>query len=245
MPTHYHDDHVAGLNLLRETEGAQTWVADNFADLLEHPSRYDVPCLWYDPIAVDHRLPLEQPIHWEEYELRLYEQPGHTLYAVAITFEDDGKKIVAIGDQQGTDGKLNNYVYKNKFRSHDYRLSAELYRRLNPDVILSGHWDPLEATPEYLDRLARDGEALKTLHDLLLPLEQLDMGAEGFCAWIKPYQLELRQGEAADITVDVLNPLPSRELMTVTLIAPEGWSIKVSEQRLELEPQAIARLHFA
>ncbi|MBO7743077.1 MBL fold metallo-hydrolase [Paenibacillus sp. MWE-103] len=244
IPTHYHDDHVAGLNLLRDAEGAKTWVADNFADLLEHPSRYDVPCIWYDPIPVDRRLPLEQPIRWEEYELQLYEQPGHTLYAAAIAFEVDGKKVVAIGDQQGTDGKLNNYVYKNKFRSQDYTLSAELYRRLNPDLILSGHWDPLSVTAEYLDRLARDGEQLKALHELLLPVDEIDMGAEGFCAWIKPYQLELRDGEAAEITVEVLNPLASRETVTVTLAAPQGWDIEANDRRLDIDPQAVEQVRF-
>ncbi|MFC4807894.1 MBL fold metallo-hydrolase [Paenibacillus sp. GCM10023250] len=244
IPTHYHDDHVAGLNLLRDVEGAETWVADNFADLLEHPSRYDVPCIWYDPIPVDRRLPLEQPIRWEEYELQLYAQPGHTLYAVAIAFEVDGKKVVAIGDQQGTDGKLNNYVYKNKFRTHDYTLSAELYRRLNPDIIVSGHWDPLHVTAEYLDRLARDGEELRALHELLLPLDRIDMGAEGFCAWIKPYQLELKDGEAAEITVDVLNPLAAREKATVTLVAPQGWDVEDNGRQLEIEPKAIEQVRF-
>jgi glyoxylase-like metal-dependent hydrolase (beta-lactamase superfamily II) len=31
--THYHDDHVAGCNLLRSVEGAEVWAAENFADV--------------------------------------------------------------------------------------------------------------------------------------------------------------------------------------------------------------------
>lgn len=245
MPTHYHDDHVAGLNLLRDVEGTQTWVAENFADLLEQPARYDVPCMWYDPIPVDRRLPLGEPLRWEEYTFRLYEQPGHTLYAVAISFEVDGKHVVAIGDQQGTDGKLNNYVYKNKFRSHDYALSAELYKQLKPDIIISGHWDPVAVTDDYLEKLARDGETLKELHDELLPIEEIDMGAEGFCAWIKPYQIELAAGETATIAVEVLNPLPVAERVMVRLVAAaEGLAIETAEQAVELAAGEAGELRF-
>ncbi|MGF6947950.1 glyoxylase-like metal-dependent hydrolase (beta-lactamase superfamily II) [Neobacillus sp. B4I6] len=52
IPTHYHDDHVAGINLLREIEGTEVWCPENFSDVLENPQKYDLPCLWYDPIKV-------------------------------------------------------------------------------------------------------------------------------------------------------------------------------------------------
>lgn len=61
LPTHYHDDHMAGLNLLRDSEGAQTWAAESFADILENPLAYNLPCVLYDPIPVDRRLPPGQP----------------------------------------------------------------------------------------------------------------------------------------------------------------------------------------
>src|SRR5215211_9272336 len=52
-PTHYHDDHVAGFNLLRDVEGTQIWAERSIAEVLIAPLRYDLPCLWYDPILVD------------------------------------------------------------------------------------------------------------------------------------------------------------------------------------------------
>ena len=65
--THYHDDHVAGLNLLRDVTGAEVWAPENVAPVLEDPERYDIPCLWFDPIPVDRRIPLEHPFRWHEY----------------------------------------------------------------------------------------------------------------------------------------------------------------------------------
>ena len=41
--THFHDDHVAGLNMLREVEGTEVWAGENFVALLENPTRYDLP----------------------------------------------------------------------------------------------------------------------------------------------------------------------------------------------------------
>ncbi len=245
MPTHYHDDHVAGFNLLRDVEGAEVWAAENFADLLEHPSRYDVPCLWYDPIPVDRRLPIGRPIRWEEYEFTLYEQPGHTLYAVAISFEADGKRVLAIGDQQGNDDHLWNYVYKNRFRIGDYVQSAELYSKLGPDLIISGHWEPLWVQPGYLEMLKKNGEALEALHKELLPLDDIDLGAEGFCAWIRPYQITAKSGETVNLQVEVINPFGHEAEIALSFIVPRGWEADRRGISMPMQPHAAAAVDFS
>ena len=86
IPTHYHDDHVAGFSLLQRRYGTKVMCAESFADIISHPADYDLPCLWYDPIKVDQVLPLNQPFMWEEYELTLYPMSGHTQYETAIGF---------------------------------------------------------------------------------------------------------------------------------------------------------------
>jgi glyoxylase-like metal-dependent hydrolase (beta-lactamase superfamily II) len=120
MPTHYHDDHVAGFNMLRDVEGAEVWAADTVAPVLESPTRFDLPCLWYDPIPVDRVIRVGQPVRWREYELTMFPLPGHTLYAVAIAVEVDGVRAVATGDQQdggwveGQRAEFLNWQYKNR-----------------------------------------------------------------------------------------------------------------------------------
>jgi glyoxylase-like metal-dependent hydrolase (beta-lactamase superfamily II) len=226
IPTHYHDDHVAGASLLRDREGTEVWAAANFADILERPADYNLPCLWYDPIAVDRVLPLGRPLGWEEYELRLHALPGHTSYAVAIGVEVDGRRVLLAGDQyQGDDGAGYNYVYHNEFAIDDYRASAALYRRLDPELILTGHWAPLWVQPGYFDLLDERGETLARLHRELLPEQALGFGAEGFCARIQPYQAAARVGQPLDLSVTVRNPVPVVALVEIRLVTPSRWRV--------------------
>jgi glyoxylase-like metal-dependent hydrolase (beta-lactamase superfamily II) len=234
IPTHYHDDHVAGLNLLRQVEGTQVWAAESFVDVLERPNHYDLPCLWFDPIVVDRSLPLGVPIRWHEHSLELYQQPGHTLYAVAIALDVDGRRIVVVGDQLDGDGDFLNYVYSNGFRIDDYRESAELYKELDPDLLLFGHRDPLTPAPGYLAELWRRGAELAELHRQLLPLEDVDLEAAGPTMRLRPYRSRVRRGDRIELEVDVRNPLPRPASCRLRLEAPAGWSVTPSEAELEL-----------
>ncbi len=241
IPTHFHDDHVAGMNLLRDVEGTKTWVPENFADILQKPCDYNLPCLWYDPIPVDRVLPLEEPIQWEEYRLKLYSLPGHTLYAVAILFEVDGKRVMAVGDQyQGDEGLQWNYVYQNRYQIGDYQATARLYKALNPDLILPGHWRPFFVKEGYFQRLADGAEEMEDLQRSLLP-EEPRIVPEGFIARCRPYQKTVSLGETFPLYVDVINPFKEKEKVTVRLTTPEGWEVNPPVKILPITDKATFR----
>ena len=239
--SHYHDDHVAGLNLLRDVEGAEVWAAENVAPVLEGPANYDLPCLWFDPIDVDRVLPLEQPFTWQEYELTVYALPGHTRYASAICFDVDGARILVTGDQQTDEGarSILNYQYRNRFVPEDFARGVELYRRLRPDLLLGGHWLPLAVTDDLLDRLAADSQRLIDLHRELLQPEGL--GTEGFAARIVPYH---GTPATTEYRVLVQNPFDRVETASVRLVLPTGWRAEPAEQELELPAGAEAAATF-
>jgi glyoxylase-like metal-dependent hydrolase (beta-lactamase superfamily II) len=241
LPTHFHDDHVAGMNLLREVEGTEVWAAENFAAILEAPAAYDLPCLWYDPVMVDRVLPLELPTRWREYELTLYPLPGHTRYAVAIYLEVDGCRVLLSGDQyQGEEALLWNYVYQNEFEVDDYRHSAALYRRLDPQLILSGHWEPLWVSGGYFDELEQRGAALARLHQQLLHPVSAAFGAGGAVAQIRPYQATIPAGEPHTCTVFVRNPGPETAVATVQLVVPPGWEVVEAVQEVTFAEREVA-----
>jgi len=222
IPTHYHDDHVAGFNLLRDVEKTEVWASLEIAHILENPTHYDLPCIWYDPIKVDRVLPVEQSIVWEEYLLTLYPLSGHTRYAVAINIEVDGHNVVFVGDQYQGAGRPN-YVYANRFSREDFTRSALLLDKLKPDLILSGHSDPLEVTPEYLQVLKDQGAMVSELHSELLPVDR-DLGMEGFVARITPYQITL-DGNRANLEVEVVNPFSHHVEVSISFVLPSGFTV--------------------
>ncbi len=245
IPTHFHDDHVAGLNLLQRVEGTEVWSPELFTNVLEDPANYDLPCLWYDPIKVDRSLPLDRKIEWEEYEITLSHQSGHAYHAVTIGFEVDGKKVLAVGDQyEGPDGTKTNYVYNNGFRPWDYRDSAKLYRKLNPDVILFGHRDPLWVTPEYLKVLDEKGNELEQIHNKILPSIPLELKGIDAFARISPYQKEAAFGEWTTVDVHLLNSFEETIDVNVNLVVPPSWEVKNNERQIQLSAHKETTLKF-
>ena len=233
LVSHYHDDHVGGLNLLREIEGAEVWAPENIAPVLEEPNRFDLPCLWFDPIPVDRVLPLDSTLRWHEYEIGIHELPGHTRFAAAFSVDVDGKRILMTGDQQSIDGEraLLNYQYRNRFEPEDFVRSAELYARLRPDVIVSGHWFPLQVTDAILEQLLADAKRTAELHRELLAAD--GFGTDGFGARIEPYRAA---GPDVDFRVAVRNPFDREETASVRLLVPPGWTVSPAVQRVELAP---------
>jgi glyoxylase-like metal-dependent hydrolase (beta-lactamase superfamily II) len=210
IPTHFHDDHVAGINLLRDARGAQVWIAETLVPVLAEPRRHDLPCLWYDPVPADRVLPLGTPVSWEEYELTLYPLPGHTRYQVAIAVEVDGRRVLFTGDQQSSPELVANYQYRNLFAADDYVRSAQLYAALRPELILGGHWPPLEVNDDVLAKLAEIGDRVERLHRELLPADRVE-------ARIEPYRSSVAAGESFELEV-----LVSRRA-EIQLVLPDCW----------------------
>lgn len=250
VPTHYHDDHVAGFNLLREVEGTQVWSPDNFSDVLERPGRYDLPCLWYEPIGVDRVLPIGGTVRWEEYEIGIHELRGHTAFAAAYSFEVDGTRVVVSGDQQDFGWGRHpfperlNYIYQNRVTLDDFVASAELYRSLDPELMVGGHWAPRWIAEDYLEMLASRGELFRELHRSLLPLEEVDLGLEGFAARIEPYRSEVPPGASLELEVWVRNPFTEPGEARVELVVPNGWAADPPTHVLPLDGRSEGTLRF-
>lgn len=242
LPTHYHDDHIAGMPLLRDVEGTELWIPENVAPTMADPWLEDLPCQWYDPIVADRVLALDAPFTWNEYTFTAHAQPGHTLYAVAYSVEVDGMTVMFTGDQQeglgGRDGRrdIMNYQYRNLFRLGDYAQSAALYRRIGPGLMASGHWEPRRVDDEYLDYLADSGRMVDDLHERLLPLDDVGIGPDGQAARLLPYRRAVAVDESAVYTVRLRNPLAEQAEARVSLVLPVGWRSSRREIDLPLGP---------
>ena len=230
LPTHYHDDHVAGMPLLRAVEGTEIWAPEHVARVLAEPDDLDLPCRWFDPVVADRALPLGESFRWNEYTVTVHDLPGHTRFAAAYEVEVDGVRALFTGDQQdglgepGVRAEVLNYQYRNRFRVEDYRRSAALYQRVAPGLMLTGHWSPRDVDQAYLDDLARRGEELVAVHHALLPLDELDLGADSVLARIRPYRSRVQPGGTLGFTLEVRNPLPEPADVQLVPVLPRGWT---------------------
>ncbi|MFD1733176.1 MBL fold metallo-hydrolase [Deinococcus malanensis] len=197
IPTHYHDDHVAGISTLRDVYGAELWTPENMVDVLARPEAHRLPCLWFEPLVSTRTLALEQPVDWEEFRITPYELTGHARASCGLLVEAHGERVLFGGDQYADpDGLGLNYTYPNLFREADYVHSAQLYARLNPGLILSGHWPPVVPGPEYHGVLLERGQQLHHLHRVLQPhTSRLILRAE-----------PIRVASGAPVTLTVENP---------------------------------------
>ncbi|HET7716566.1 MAG TPA: MBL fold metallo-hydrolase [Bauldia sp.] len=237
--SHFHDDHVAGVPLLRRLFGTECWAPENFAELLVHPEAHRFPCDWPEPLTIDRRLPLDRTFAWEEYTFRLAPMSGHTRFAAAIMFEADGKRFVHTGDQHFFDRpKLSpdagtwqgvmpfqNEVYRNGCLARSFRDSAALLAEWRPDIVISGHCRPMYTDDDFFRLLAWWGEEFERIHREVMVLgdDETHFDADGWGGWIWPYRLHIAEGEPARVTVTVRNPMPEASRLTVRLVGPEGW----------------------
>lgn len=240
MPTHYHDDHCAGANLLRDVEGTQIWVPESITPVLGQPSHYDLPCLWFDPVPADRVLPLGEPVRWHEYTITPHPLPGHTPFSAAYEVEVDGVRVLAVGDQQdglggpGTGRDMLNYQYRNRFDYDDYRASAALYRRIAPELMIAGHWAPRRTDADFFARLTAEAERMVELHQALLPLDELHLPPDGVLARMFPYYQAAEPGAVLTYGVELHNAVRAPARVVVRPVMPDGWRAEPGQCTVDL-----------
>jgi glyoxylase-like metal-dependent hydrolase (beta-lactamase superfamily II) len=250
LGTHYHDDHVAGMNLLREVEGTQVWLPEHVAPIMADPMRTDLPCQWFDPVPADRVLTLGSTVSWREFEITTHDLPGHTLYAAGFEFEVDGIRVLATGDQQTADSRpelqreVLNYQYRNRFRADDYRASAALYKRIAPGLMVTGHWGGRWVDDGYLQLLTEEGDELAALHESLLPADDIAPHADGSFLLLEPFYSRICVNDTVRFTTIVSNPLAVDGTAEVSLALPDGWSVSPPLVRVPVEAGGRVRCDF-
>jgi glyoxylase-like metal-dependent hydrolase (beta-lactamase superfamily II) len=239
--SHFHDDHVCGVPLLQRLHGTECWAAETFADLLAHPDAHCFPCNWPQPIRVDRRLPLDQPVQWEEYTFRFGAMNGHTRFAALIGFEADGKRFAHTGDQYffltdkgewATDfarwddkRPAQNHVYRNGALLNGYAQSAAWLREWRPDIILTGHQEPMHTNDDFFRLCDSWAEEYAALHRQVMPLgdDEPHFDLDSWGGWLWPYRTHLAAPTPITLTATLRNPLPHAVQLRARLVGPAGW----------------------
>jgi glyoxylase-like metal-dependent hydrolase (beta-lactamase superfamily II) len=243
--SHFHDDHVNGVPMLQRLFGTEVWASEIFADILENPPRYDRPCLWHEPINVGKRLPSEEAFEWEGIPITLYPMSGHTRFATLICMEIDGTRVAHTGDQiffstpdglaYGPDSRsFTNHVYKNGLDIGCYKDTLERLKAFKPELVITGHTQPYRPDGNWLSKIEVGANAFDDAHESLMHLGNNDVhfGPESQGGKLKPYMVRLDEPSEITFSGWIINPFPSDQTATITLVGPDIWTSTTASVKL-------------
>src|SRR5690606_27746732 len=94
LPSHYHDDHLAGYPALQARYDTKVAASPELKDILEHAERYEMPCLVAQGMTVHQVVERGAAFHWRGIDFFIEQHPGQTLYHHLIFFEVDATRFL-------------------------------------------------------------------------------------------------------------------------------------------------------
>lgn len=174
LNSHAHPDHAGGLAALKEASGAQLWVSQRDADVVETGGDDPMlgalrPLAWaglvsFPPVHVDHRFSDGAHIRLGSTELIAHVTPGHTRGCTSWSFAvQDGARILKVVEICSLTLPPNLTLVRSEaypgFRA-DYERTLHTLRDLHPDIFITPHakdfgrWRKLQARAHSRDPVA-------------------------------------------------------------------------------------------
>lgn len=211
LPSHYHDDHLAGLSMLIERYGTQVISSPELKDIIEHPERYDMPCLLPQGVMVKRVVERGEAFNWRGIQFFMEQHPGQTLYHHLIWFEVDGRKFLSIGDNisglcfQEDRDYIHSFIPKNRTPVSSYGDMPRQILDHFPDTILTGHGGAVSFDKEKVGRWKDWMERWEELFTEILDQPNPDMGMDPNWIEFYPYKVRVRPGDSVVFQVKVIN----------------------------------------
>lgn len=249
IPSHYHDDHLAGVPWLQREHGAEAWIHASFAEIVATPARFDLPCLLADPIRVDRVLADGDEVVHAGARLEAFHMPGHTEFALGLGGTVDGVRVAYTGDNLLV-GALSPLraaapIYRNVLRLDSIRVGVERLLRFEPQVLLTGHTGAVEVSRRDLDEFLAWARDLELVVSRLTPVPGLENEAlDPYLARFDPYRASVAAGGSMDTCVIVRNHAATPRPATVRLRVPADWWASPAEAVVAIPADAAASIEF-
>lgn len=247
IPTHYHDDHVCGFPYLVEHEDTVVWCHEALREIIEHPERFSVMCLYPKGVPVGRAFLDGEPQQWREYTLRTWHYPGQTEYHCLILVEADGRRILFTGDSLFKEGGEwgSPIIFRNAFRPDSHRRCVEVLRQLpEVDLICPGHGPAFAPEPGWVDSFAARTDRLLSEFSDLLGADRFGPGVDPFRARIIPYTIAAQAGRTFRVEVEVRGYGEAAQRAVIRLHLPPEWVSLPSVEIVEVLPGQVSRAVF-
>ena len=211
LPSHYHDDHLAGYPALMAKYGTKVVSSPELKDILEHPERYDMPCLLPQGIKVDKVVDRGKAFHWRGIDFYIEQHPGQTWYHHLTRFEVDDKRFLSIGDNisglsfRNERDHIHSFIPKNRTPVSSYSDMPRQILDINPDMLLTGHGGGVahdrEMTLKWRDWMDR----WTTLFTTIIDQPHANLGMDPHWVEIHPYKVRISPGDTVTFNLRITN----------------------------------------
>ena len=244
--THYHDDHTEFANAAKRQFGAKVYVQREIVDIIEHPTAYQMPCLFPESIHVDRVMEHGETMHWKGFELTAYHFPGQTLYHDGLLVQHAGFKVFLTGDSL-TNWGVDDYCSQNRCflgPNVGYEKCFQILLDTQPDMLVAAHWGPEPLSAEYLRRTIALFKKREKLFRNLFPYDNPNFGTDP--CWIRayPYRQSVMPGAPVVIEARVMNHSAKPKDVRAELALPADWQSGplVGTQRISAGTEGRIRL---
>jgi glyoxylase-like metal-dependent hydrolase (beta-lactamase superfamily II) len=248
LPSHYHDDHVGGLQHLHERHGAKLWVFENQADILANPHAYKIPCLWERPMAPSKIFAEGETFAWRSTRFTATKTPGHTEYHCALRFESDGRRIAYVGDTlaRALNGpRFGGPVFQNRFAPGDFVESVTKIRDFEPELILTGHFGAQRVEPAFFDEALTRARSLENIVNGLVAVPaEAGFALDPNWATLYPYQATVAAGQTIPLEVRIVNHLDRPTVARAAARLPVDWTCEPASESADIAAGATGVLRF-
>jgi len=150
LVTHFHGDHIDLIPaLLGRYPNARVATLGIVADVIRAPHDYPYSCLlpWYnlgfDTVPIHDRLSLDEPFHWNAFQLDVIHLPGHCYAHAGYVLDFDGARIAITGDSiqnRGVASTIEHIISNHSAPGMQGNLAAfESVNAFDIDLNLGGH----------------------------------------------------------------------------------------------------------
>lgn len=247
LPSHYHDDHLAGYSALKRRYGTRMASSPEVKDILEHPEHYDMPCLIPEGLKVDRVIERGESFMWRGVRFFMEQHPGQTLYHHLTWFEVDGMKFLSIGDNISgicfaeQRDYIHSFIPKNRTPVSSYREMAQQILDLSPDMLLTGHGGAVPFDRPKVERWRDWMNEWCTLFAQVLDQPDPTLGMDPNWVEFYPYQVRIQPGERVTFRLLVTNHESGARSCAVRFRSVEGVALSPQEVVLKVAGGAKAQ----
>ncbi len=247
--SHYHDDHVSCINMLKERYNCKVYCHVCFSDLLTNPNGYILPCLYEAPIQVDYQLTDFEDIIWKEFVMTNCYFPGQTIYHAALCLYNQraNERVLFVGDSftpTGIDDYCSYNINPLKL-SDGYFYCIDLLENMPIDCMINQHQPGSFVFSEESLHILRDNLMKRfNLFSKLLPESDVNYGL--YPNWISsyPYSQTINKGDSFNIKFSLDNYTNATDNYVLQLRLPVGLGNKTKDFELNITPNGTRHVSF-